>query len=104
MNKPINLFSWLYDVNLDPNGIRFVLFGLWTFHHLDIANIKSIAEISSVSPGAWNAYNFKNRFLGRSFLIATRLGWFSRKMLVTPKDPDAFLAWAKMKKLYIPTS
>ncbi|MFZ6780403.1 hypothetical protein ACO0LD_26530 [Undibacterium sp. Ji83W] len=104
MNKPINLFSWLFDVALDPQAIRFVLFELWTFRSLKIEDIKSVTEVGWKPDGMQNGANAKTHFLARSFLIETRLGWLDRKMVVTPKDPEAFLAWAKLNKLYIPTN
>lgn len=86
------MLAWLYDIKPDPSGLRFVLFGLWTVHLLRFENIKSVTEIRSVSLGAWNAYNFKNRLLARTLLVEMHRGWFTRKVLVTPKDPEEFLA------------
>ncbi|WP_162043051.1 hypothetical protein [Undibacterium sp. YM2] len=101
MIKPISLFSWLYDVEPDQSGIRFFLFRVWTVHHLDVDNIESVVETHPLLPGAWNAYNFKNRFLGRSFMLEKKRGWFTRRVLITPKDPDAFCAWVKLKNIDI---
>ena len=97
--KPISLFSWLYDVILDARGIRFVLLRVWTIHLLKIENIESITEINQASFGSLNAYNFKNRLFARSYLIKTKRGWFARKILITPKDPDEFLVWSRGKGL-----
>jgi len=87
------LLTWLYDINLDEQGIRFILFGFWSVHLLRFENIKSVAEIGRFSPGAINAYNFKNRLFARSFLIEMRRGWFTRKILITPKAPEEFINW-----------
>jgi len=84
------MLSWLYDVRLDTKGIRFILL-FFTVHLLQFETIKCVSEIGPASIGSITAYNFKNRLLARSFLIETRRGWFTRKVLVTPKDPDAFL-------------
>jgi len=86
------MLAWLYDIRPDSNGIRFVLFGFWTVHLLRFGNIKSVTEIGKVSLGTWNAYNFKNRLLARTLLIEMHRGWFTRKVLVTPKNPEEFLA------------
>jgi hypothetical protein len=85
------MFSWLYDIKLDARGIRFVLFGAWTEHILLWDNIKGVSEIGALSPGSISAYNFKNRFLARSFLLETKRGWFTHKVLVTPREPDHFV-------------
>lgn len=89
--KPFNLFGWLFDVVLDQRGIRFRLFSAWTFHILEFEDIDSVKEIGFASPGSWNAVNFKNSLFARSFIVTTKRGWFSRKMLITPKDPDLFI-------------
>ncbi|MFZ6745540.1 hypothetical protein ACO0LC_20130 [Undibacterium sp. JH2W] len=98
--KPINPFSWLIHIALDPQAIRFVLFGKWTFKSLKVEDIKSVVEINQES-ATQNAGGTSKPLLARSFLIETRLGWSERKMLVTPKDPDEFLAWVKLKKIDI---
>ncbi len=85
------MLPWLYDIKLDANGVRFVLFGFWTVHLLRFENIKSVIEIGNLSLGAWNAYNFKNRLFARALLIEMHRGWFARKVLVTPKNPNEFL-------------
>ena len=93
--KPVPFLSWLYDVKLGAQGIRFTLFGFWTVHLLQFENIESVTEIGRMALGAFSAYNFKNRLFSRSFLIQTRRGWFTRKVLVTPKAPDEFLLWLR---------
>ena len=89
------MLSWLYDIKIETQGIRFVLFGIWTVYVLRAENIEYAAEIGRFSPGSWNAYNFKNRFFVPSFMVVLRNGWFARKILVTPKKPSSFLAWLK---------
>lgn len=86
------MLTWLYDVKIDTLGIRFVLFQWLTVNLLPWENIDSVREIGVLSPGSLTAYNFKSRFLSRTFLIHKRRGWFARKVLVTPKDPDLFLS------------
>lgn len=85
------MFSWLYDIKLDPRGVRFVLFCIWTVYLLPWEHIKCVNEIGVLSPGSFAAYNFKNRLFARSFLVETHRGWFTRKVLVTPKDPLEFI-------------
>ena len=87
------MLSWLYDIKRDDLGICFVLFSFWTIYLLRFENIEYVTEIGYFSLGSWNSYNFKNRLFSRSFMIALRQGWFTRKVLVTPKSPDEFLLW-----------
>lgn len=89
------MLAWLYDVEMDSQGLRFNLFRWLTVHLLRFENIKQVAEISRFSPGSLNAYNFKNRLGSRSFQVETRHGWFSRKVLITPKDPERFVDWLR---------
>ena len=90
--KSIEFFPWVYDIKIDSKGIIFVIFHFWTIYLLSFENIKSVNEISYLSRGSWSAYNFKNRFLSRSFILELHHGWFARKVLVTPKEPADFLA------------
>jgi hypothetical protein len=85
------MLSLLYDVKLDINGIRFVLFRIFTVYLLRFDNIDTVYEIGSFSIGTWDAYNFKNRLCSRSFLIEMKHGWFTRKALVTPEEPEDFI-------------
>ena len=89
------MLSWLYDIRLDNEGVRFTLLGFWTMHLLRFENIKCVREIGIVYIGSISAYNFKNRLFARSFLIEARQGCFTRKVLVTPKNADGFIAELK---------
>lgn len=91
----MELLSWLYDIRMDSDGIRFVLFRRLTAYQLRFENIEIVREVGRATLGALTAYNFKNRFLGRTFLLELKRGWFSRKVLVTPAQPDAFLDMLK---------
>lgn len=91
--KTIPLFTWLYDAICEEAGIRFTLFRVLTVHRLRPENIEAISEVSQVSLGKWNAYNFKSRLFGRCFLVQTKRGWFTRRVLITPKEPDDFVRW-----------
>ena len=93
--KDIPSLCWLYDVALDEKGLRFVLFKFWTVYLLKFENIESVVEMGPITLSALAAYNFKNRFWARCFLITTKRGWFTRKVLITPKSPAEFLAWLK---------
>ena len=97
--KAFTFLSWLYDVRLDEQGIRFILLRFWTIYLLKPCNIESITEIGMASIGAWNAYNFKNRFFARCFMINIRRGWFARKVLITPKSADEFVAWSRLNSI-----
>ena len=93
--KSIELLSWVYDIKTNSIGVRFVLFRNWTIYFLPFENIKSVSEVSYCSIGSISAYNFKNRFFTRTFMIEVRQGWFAHKVLVTPKEPVEFLAVLK---------
>ena len=93
--KSLALLNWLYDTKLDAKGIRFGLFHRWMVHLLKAENIEAVSEIERRSIGAWNAYNFKNRFFARSFMIEAKHGWFARKLLISPKVPEEFVAWLR---------
>lgn len=90
--RTLNLLSWLYDVKLDDQGIRFVLFGFLTVHLLRFENIEDVIELPYGGLQALTAYNFKNRLFARCFLIKKRRGWFTRKVLITPDLADEFVA------------
>lgn len=87
------MFSWLYDVEMDRRGLRFTLLRWVTVYVLLFENILQVVEVGRFSPGSWNGYNFKNRLGARSFQVETRRGWFTRKVLITPKDPERFVDW-----------
>ena len=87
------MLSWLYDIKLDTRGVRFILLGIWTIYLLRFENIEYVTEIGRFSLGSMSAYNFKNRLFVRTFMIKMKQGWFTRKVLVTPKTTDEFLTW-----------
>ncbi len=87
------MLTWLYDIRLESGHLSFVLFRFWTVHVTTPADIEQVKEVSRLSPGAWTAYNFKNRLFARAFLITLRHGWFTRKILVTPPNASALLDW-----------
>lgn len=87
----MGLLSWLYDIRPDSDGIRFVLCRRVTLYRLRFENIKLVREVGRAALGSIAAYNFKNRFLARTFMIELKQGWFCQKLLVTPEHPDAFL-------------
>lgn len=84
------MLSWLYDIQLVSTGLRFVLFQCFTLHVLKFSNIERVTELRGMAAGPLNAYNFKNRLFIRVFLIETRTGWFTRRILVTPPDAELF--------------
>lgn len=91
--RSIPLFSWLYDVEIDDSGIHFVLFKVMRVHTTRYEDIKEVREIRAWSIGAWSAYNFKSRLFGRVFLIELRHGWFTKKILITPKFVENFVGY-----------
>jgi hypothetical protein len=89
------MLAWLYDIELAAEGIRFVILKSIAVYHLSRENISHIEECGIASIGAWNSYNFKNRLLARTFIISTHTGWFTRKVLVTPPDPEEFVRYLR---------
>jgi hypothetical protein len=86
------MFSWMYDIKIEQLGIQFVVFRVLPLHLLRFSNIKLARELRGMKIGPLNAFNFKNRLFSRAFLIETKTGWFTRRILVTPRDPDEFVA------------
>jgi len=86
------MFSWLYDTRLQKSGIQFVVLRLLPLHLLQFSNIKLVRELHGMKVGPFNAFNFKNRLFSRAFLIETKTGWFTRRILVTPRDADKFVS------------
>jgi hypothetical protein len=95
------MFAWLYDYRLDGDSISFVLLRAWTVHVMAATDIDTVREVGYFSIGAWNAYNLKNRFSARTFMLTLRRGWFARKLLLTPADPAAFTNWCVRHNLSI---
>jgi hypothetical protein len=87
--------TWFYDVVVEEDGIRFVVLGKLTIHFLGRDRIEEIEEVGVASIGSVSAFNFKNRFLARSFMVRLKRGWYARQVLITPADAEQFEAWAK---------
>ncbi|MBT2745864.1 MULTISPECIES: hypothetical protein [unclassified Lysobacter] len=51
-------------------------------------DIERVDEIGVVSIGSLSAFNFKNRFMSRAFMIKFKHGWFARQVLITPEDAE----------------
>lgn len=85
--------TWLYDVIVEDDGIRFVVLRKVTVHFVDRDRIEEIKEIGVASIGSISALNFKSRFLARSFMVRLKRGWFARQILITPADARQFEAW-----------
>lgn len=85
-----DLLAWLYDVRLTADSIEFILFSRWVFHRLPFTNIHQVI----VGFGGWHfltASNFRNRFSpGGTFLVLKKDGFVTRKVLISPKHPQAF--------------
>jgi hypothetical protein len=69
------------------------VFGFISIYVLHCENIESVEEIGRYSIGPINAANFKCRLFARAFVINLRRGWITRKIMITPKDPDEFCVW-----------
>ena len=84
------VIPWIYDVRLTARGIEFVLFSCMPVYVLTRENIEEIIE----TRGGYKylfAYNFKNRFFQRCFLIRKKKGLFTRTVLITPPNPSLFV-------------
>lgn len=80
----------LYDIRLSERGIEFVLFSCITVYTLKFENIEEILDARGGYKYVF-AYNFKNRFSRTCFLIRKKEGFFTRQVLVTPRDPSLFV-------------
>lgn len=80
----------LYDIRITDGGIAFRIFFCLTVYVLRFSNIEYVKEVAG---GYWflAAYNFKNRIFRTTFLIQKKKGLFTKKILVTPADPAAFV-------------
>lgn len=87
--------TWLYDVIVEDDGIRFVVFKKLTVHFLERDRIEEVVEVGVASIGSISAFNFKSRFLARSFMVRLKRGWFARQVLITPADAERFEAWVR---------
>ena len=88
------MFSWIYDAVPDDSGVQFRFIKYFCIHRLPYSNIDSISEVSGLNPVSMTAFNFKSRFFSRCFLIVTKSGWFTRRILLTPASPENFLSLA----------
>jgi hypothetical protein len=84
--------SIIYDIHLSEKGIAFVLFRVVTVYNLRFPDIECVKETRG-GYFQFRAYNFKNRFFARTFLIQKKRGWVTRKILVTPRDPYVFVSY-----------
>src|SRR5580700_3113795 len=96
---PASIVSWLYDVKLTDQGIHFTALRSWTLYCAHVDNIESIIEVGVFPMSALSACNFKNRLLSRTLLVTLKHGWFARKILITPRDPDCVFLWARAHKI-----
>jgi hypothetical protein len=83
--------AFIYDIKLNNAGIEFVLFSFWRIYVLSFSNIEYVKEMKHGGLSALRAYNFKNRFFHRTFLIKKKKGFFTRQVLVTPEDETSFV-------------
>ena len=82
--------SWLYDVKITEHTIDFELFSSWTFYRLNFNNIEKVVEgLGGVH--FLTTADFRNRFFGGSLLVLKRSGIFTRKILISPANCDAFI-------------
>lgn len=84
------LLPAIYDIRLSDDAVLFVLFSKFTFHRLPFTNIEKVIQ----GKGGYHfltAVDFRNRFFAPSFLILKKSGAFTRKVSISPADPQAFL-------------
>ena len=87
----LDALAFIYDTRVARDGIEFVLFTFLNIYLLPFANIEHVEEVKG-SYLLLFAYNFKNRLFHRTFLIKKKRGFFTKRVLVTPHDPDEFAA------------
>lgn len=93
-----NALTLVYDYKIVDRGIQFVLFrrisvGLIAFE--DIVEVRTARPWQSIL----SAVNFTNRFRYalKPILIRKRTGVLSKEVLLTPRNPESFLAIVKSK-------
>jgi len=87
----LDALAFIYDARVAENGIEFVLFASLKVYLLSFANIEHVEEVKGGYLLLF-VYNFKNRLFRRTFLIKKKRGFFTRRVLVTPANPDEFAA------------
>jgi hypothetical protein len=86
----LEILTYLYDVRLTPTGLAFCVFSVWTVYVLPYTGIESV-DVQKRWGGGLFVYNFKNRLFKTAFLVRTRSGWFTRRILITPPSPEEFI-------------
>lgn len=89
----------LYDVLVEEDGLRFVLFRWMTVAKVKGDDIERVDEIGLVSIGSLASFNFKNRFMSRTFMIRFKRAWFARQVLITPEDAGPFVDWVRKQAI-----
>ncbi|MFK3646895.1 hypothetical protein ACI2IY_00465 [Lysobacter enzymogenes] len=85
----------LYDVLIEGDRLRFVLFRQLTVGKVKSEDIERVDEIGTISIGSFAALNFKNRFMARAFMVGFKRAWLARQVLITPEDAERFVQWAR---------
>ena len=96
----LDVVSYILDIRPTERGIEFRLFRFLRFYILPFSNIDHVEEL--VDGGFLShplAYNCKNRLFSKTYLIQKKKGFFTRQVLVTPADSNAFKT--SLAKAYI---
>ena len=89
-----NILTYLLEVSVQSDGIRFLFLKRYTWYFISIFNIESVSRMSSISFRRINAFSLETRWLfGQTYVIFLKKGWFTRKILITPKDVFEFDEW-----------
>ena len=86
----LQVLAAIYDVRISNDAVNFILFSKLVFYRLRFTNIEKVV-IGHGGGHFFTAVDFRNRFFGGCFLILKKNGIFTRKVLVSPADPDFFI-------------
>jgi hypothetical protein len=87
----VNPLPYIYGVEFNGQSIVFKI--LW----ISVANIncKNLIyvrkQLTSIAP--LGSYRFVNRFFDVCYVLALRKSWFSKNIVVTPRDSASFEAF-----------
>jgi len=85
------------DYRVGPRGVEFLVLRfwvVWTLRFENIAEAERIRAEDALAPRLWFAWRLGNRLRRVGVLVRRRRGLF-RSLLLTPQDPDAFVAGIK---------
>lgn len=86
----LDVLSYIFDTIVSRDGIDFTVLHGVTIYKLPYSEISQVTEVRWGGFWILGAYNYFNRFLSRKFLIEKKAGAFTRKVIISPRDPVEF--------------